>query len=113
MRFETPAEIRMMRGFGGDMVTHNVVTEAVYARQLGIHFAVLNSISNPATGLKPYTYEDMQDSVARIAAGAVPVVLEVIARIPELDHTCGYGCIGEPFEGSYTNKQKKLSSIPE
>jgi 5'-methylthioadenosine phosphorylase len=112
MRFETPAEIRMMRGLGGDMVTHNVVTEAVYARQLGIHFAVLNSVSNPATGLKPYTYEDMQDSVTRIAAGAVPVVLEVIARIPKLEHTCGYGCIGEPFEGSYTNKQKKLSSDP-
>lgn len=109
MRFETPAEIRMMRGMGGDMVSHNVVTEAIYARQLGIHFAVLNSVSNPATGVKPYTYEDMQDSVARIAAGAVPVVLEVIARIPELDHTCGYGCIGEPYDGSYTSKTKKLS----
>lgn len=109
MRFETPAEIRMMRGLGGDMVSHNVVTEAIYARQLGIHFAVLNSISNPATGVKPYTYEDMQDSVARIAAGAVPVVLEAIARIPKLEHTCGYGCIGEPYEGSYTSKQKKLS----
>ena len=109
MRFETPAEIRMMRGMGSDMVSHNVVTEAIYARQLGIHFAVLNSISNPATGVKPYTYEDMQDSTARIAAGAVPVVLEVIARIPGLEHTCGYGCIGEPYEGSYTNKTKKLS----
>ena len=108
MRFETPAEIRMMRGMGGDTVSHNVVTEAIYARQLGIHFAVLNSVSNPATGVKPYTYEDMQDSVARIAAGAVPVVLAVIARIPELDHTCGYGCIGEPYDGSYTSKTKKL-----
>ena len=64
-----PAEIRMMRGMGADMVSHNVVTEAIYARQLGMHFAVLNSVSNPATGVKPYTYEDMQDSVARIAAG--------------------------------------------
>jgi 5'-methylthioadenosine phosphorylase len=109
MRFETPAEIRMMRIMGGDMVSHNVVTEAIYARQLGIHFAVLNSISNPATGVKPYTYEDMQDSVARIAAGAVPVVLEVIARIPDLEHTCGYGCTGEPYEGSYTSKTEKLS----
>ena len=56
-----------------------------------------------------YTYEDMQDSVARIAAGAVPVVLEVIARIPELEHTCGHGCTGEPYDGSYTSKTKKLS----
>ena len=33
-RFETPAEIRMMRSWGADFVTHNVGTEAIYARQL-------------------------------------------------------------------------------
>jgi hypothetical protein len=32
----------------------------------------------------------------------------VIARIPALEHTCGYGCIGEPYDGSYTSKTKKL-----
>ncbi|MCH8802279.1 MAG: MFS transporter [Chloroflexi bacterium] len=50
-RFETPAEIRMMRSWGADFVTHNVGTEAIYARQLGIRFAALNSVSNPAVGV--------------------------------------------------------------
>lgn len=108
MRFETPAEIRMMREMGGDIVCHNVVTEAVYARQLGIHFAALNSISNPATGVRPYSYEDMQESTAYIAAGAVPIVLECIVRIKSMEQTCGYGCTGEPYRGSYTNPMKKL-----
>lgn len=103
-RFETPAEVRMMRTLGGDMVTHNVVTEAIYARQLGMHFALLQSISNPATGVRPFTYENMQDSVGRIAKGAVPVLLEAIRRVPEIQHTCGIGCTGEPYEGSYTRK---------
>lgn len=104
-RFETPAEVRMMRALGGDLVTHNVVTEAIYARQLGMHFALLQSVSNPATGVRPYTYEDMQDSVSRIAAASVPVLLEVIRRVADTKHTCGTGCTGEPYQGIYTRKK--------
>jgi len=102
-RFETPAEIRMMRGLGADWVSHNVGTETIYARQLGIHFALLNSVSNPAVGTRAFTFEDMQNSVQRITAGSVPIVLKCIARVPNLQHTCGTECTGEPYEGSYTN----------
>jgi len=104
-RFETPAEVRMMRTLGGDMISHNVVTEAIYARQLGIHFALLNSISNPATGLRPFSFEDMQNSVARISARAVPIVLEAVRAVARQSHTCGTGCTGEPYRGSYTKKE--------
>ncbi len=103
-RFETPAEIRMMRTWGADFVTHNVGTEAVYARQLGIRFAVLNSVSNPAMGVRPFDYEDMRNAVARITAGAVPVVLESIARVPALDLSHEPLCDGERKLGSYTGK---------
>lgn len=105
-RFETPAEIRMMRKMGADWVSHNVGTETIYARQLGIHFALLNSVSNPAVGTRPFTFEDMQNSVQRITAGAVPIVLECIARVPNLQHTCGIECTGEPYEGSYTKPKE-------
>ncbi len=103
-RFETPAEIRMMRTWGADFVTHNVGTEAVYARQLGIRFAVLNSVSNPAMGVRPFDYEDMRDAVARITAGAVPIVLESVARVPNLDLSHEPLCDGERKLGSYTGK---------
>ncbi len=102
-RFETPAEIRYLRLIGGDLVSHNVVTEAVYARQLGMHFALLNSVSNPAVGVEPFTFSDMQKSVQRIARGTVPILLECIARMPKLKQTCGYGCTVESVEGSFTD----------
>ena len=102
-RFETPAEIRRMRLIGADLVTHNVVTEAVYARQLGMHFALLNSVSNPAVGVKPFTFQDMQESVQRIAQGAVPILLECIVRAANLKHSCGFTCIGQPVEGTFTD----------
>ena len=105
-RFETPAEIRMMRALGADWVSHNVGTETIYARQLGIHFALINSVSNPAVGTRPFTFEDMQNSVQRITAGSVPIVLECIARIPNLEHTCGTECTGEPYEGIYTKPKE-------
>jgi 5'-methylthioadenosine phosphorylase len=101
-RFETPAEIRLMRQGGADLVSLNVATEAVYARQLGIHFALLCSISNPAVGLGPFSFQGMQASVSRIATGSVPIVLRCIARVPTLEHACGDGCTGERYTGSYT-----------
>ena len=106
-RFETAAEIKMMRGMGADFVTHNVGTEAVYARQLGIRFAALNSVSNPAVGVRPFTYEEMQNSVARITAQSVPIILECVARIPTLDNSYDPICDGERYEGTYTSKSAK------
>ena len=106
-RFETVAEIKMMRVMGADFVTHNVGTEAVYARQLGIRFAALNSVSNPAVGVRSFTYEDMQNSVARITAQSVPIILECVARIPTLDNSYDPICDGERYEGSYTSKSAK------
>ena len=102
-RFETPAEIRMMRIMGADHVSHNVGTEATYARQLGIHFAVLNSISNPANGVRPYEYEDMQNGVQKIAAYAVPIVLEAVLRIDEIRDEIDPDSAGKSYEGTYTN----------
>ena len=101
-RFETPAEIRMMRVMGGDHVTHNVGTEAIYARQLGIHFAVLNSVSNPAMGVRSFEYEDMQNGVQQIAAYAVPIVLEAVSRIDDIRDQIDPESAGRSYDGSYT-----------
>lgn len=106
-RFETPAEIRMMRILGSDHVSHNVVTEAIYARQLGIHFAALNSISNPAVGVRSFTYEDMQNGVQQIAAHAVPIVLEAVTRIDNIRDSIRPDAIEQRYEGSYTNPSEE------
>jgi purine nucleoside phosphorylase len=50
-RFETPAEIRMAQALGAGMVAHHQASEAIYARELGIHFAALAYVSNIGAGL--------------------------------------------------------------
>ena len=95
--YETPAEIRFYRSIGGDFVTHNVATEAIYARQLGMHFAVINSVSNPAEGVRPFTVDEELDVGKKIAAGAIPVVLETLVRLKGHEPECGINCTGERY----------------
>ena len=94
-RFETPAEIRMYRTLGGDHVSHNVVTEAIYARQLGMHFAVLDSVSNPAEGVRRFTRTSIRTTGDAIARGAIPVVLKAVVELSQLRPVCGSTCTGE------------------
>ena len=112
-RFETAAEIRAIRILGGDLTSLNIATCAVYARQLGIRFAALCSIANPAVGVRPFTFKDMQASVQRIAKQAIPIVLEVIARIPTDEAAMAPEPIstGEQFQGSYTNPDSESHRI--
>ncbi len=98
-RYETPAEIRMYAKLGGDLVTHNVGTEAIYARQMGMHFAALQSISNPAEGVRPFTIAEEMSDGSRISRRAVPIVLDAVRMVAEVPASCGIGCTGEPFDG--------------
>ncbi len=104
-----------MRILGADLTSENIATCAIYARQLGIRFGAICSIANPAVGVRPFDFKDMQASVQRIAAFAVPVVLEVIARIPGDPDAMGPEIVstGEVFEGSYTNPDSESHRIVE
>lgn len=51
-RFESPGEIRMARSAGADMVAHHHASEAIYSRELGIHFAGMSYVTNIAAGLE-------------------------------------------------------------
>ncbi len=60
-RFETPAEIRMARIMGGDLVGMTGCPEVVLARELGIPYASVGVVSNLCAGM-----EDQPLSVAEI-----------------------------------------------
>ncbi|QVQ53721.1 purine-nucleoside phosphorylase [Spiractinospora alimapuensis] len=49
--FETPAEIRMLRGLGADVVGMSTVLEAIAAREAGADVAALSLVTNVAAGL--------------------------------------------------------------
>jgi 5'-methylthioadenosine phosphorylase len=50
-RFETPAEIRMFRSWGADIIGMTGAPEAVYAREAGMNYAALAVVTNLAAGL--------------------------------------------------------------
>jgi len=51
--YETPAEIRMIRKFGGDAVGMSTVHEAIYASCAGLKVGSISCITNYAAGLSP------------------------------------------------------------
>jgi 5'-methylthioadenosine phosphorylase len=83
-RFETPAEIRMFARWGGDVVTMNVGTEIAYARMLGMNYACLIAISNPAEGVAPWDFAEMPPLYRRINPISVDILLSALPRIAAL-----------------------------
>jgi 5'-methylthioadenosine phosphorylase len=65
-RFETPAEIRMFRQWGADVVGMTNVPEAVLAREAGLCYAVVSLVSNWAAGIQktPLTHEEHLEVMA-------------------------------------------------
>jgi purine-nucleoside phosphorylase len=64
--YETPAEVRMVRGLGASAVGMSTVVEAIAARWAGIELAGISLITNPGAGVteEPLSHADV------LAAGA-------------------------------------------
>lgn len=83
-RFESAAEIRMFDQWGGDVVTMNVGTEIAYARMLGMNYACLLVISNPAEGVAPWDFAEMPPLYRRINPVSLDIVLASLPAIAAL-----------------------------
>ena len=80
-RFETAAEVRMMGQWGADLVTMSIGTEMTYARMMGIHYAALVSISNPAEGVGAWEWETLKQVYPRINPLSLRIVLAAIPKV--------------------------------
>lgn len=67
--FETPAEIRMMRGLGADLVGMSTVPEVIIARHCGLRVAAISVVTNLAEGLSDLAISHEQ-VMAHAAIGA-------------------------------------------
>lgn len=84
-RFESVAEIEMMDQMGGDVVTHNLASEILYSRMLGIHYANMVVISNPAEGKGDWDFSLMEELYPRVNPLSLDIILAALPRIAELE----------------------------
>ncbi|MET8142231.1 purine-nucleoside phosphorylase [Sphaerisporangium sp. NPDC005288] len=79
--YETPAEIRMLRTLGGDLVGMSTVLEAVAAREAGAEVLGISLVTNPGAGLagEPLNHEEVLE-VGRATAARMGVLLAKVVN---------------------------------
>jgi len=80
--FETPAEIRMLRGLGADLVGMSTVLEAIAARAEGVEVFALSLVTNLAAGMTgaPLDHQEVLAAGAAAAARMGKLLRELVAR---------------------------------
>lgn len=81
--YETPAEVRMLRGLGADAVGMSTVPEVLVARALGIRVAGVSAITNSASGVTgaPVSHAEVLDVGRQIATKFESLVTDFVAAL--------------------------------
>jgi purine-nucleoside phosphorylase len=73
--YETPAEVRMLRALGADLVCMSTVPEVIAARRLGLDVAAVACVANRGAGMEaagPIRHSDVLETVRRAVTRAGP-----------------------------------------
>ena len=81
--YETPAEIRYLRGIGADLVGMSTVPEVIAAAHLGIRVLGISCVTNMAAGIldQPITAEEVLETGERVKADFEALLRAVIPRM--------------------------------
>jgi purine-nucleoside phosphorylase len=81
--YETPAEIRMLRALGADVVGMSTVWETIAARHLGLEVLALSLVTNLAAGLsgEPLDHAEVLEAGRASAERMGTLLAEVVDRL--------------------------------
>lgn len=81
--FETPAEIRMIKALGGDLVGMSTVVEAIVARHMGMRVCAVSLVSNLAAGISPVplSHKDVSEAGEKAAPLFTRLVTSAIEQM--------------------------------
>ncbi|MBI3522764.1 MAG: purine-nucleoside phosphorylase [Chloroflexi bacterium] len=79
--FETPAELRMLRGFGADAVGMSTVPEVLVARHMGMRILAIATVTDMATGIPGQIEHVHHEDVLAVADRAGKRLGEVIKGV--------------------------------
>lgn len=82
--YETPAEINMFRGAGGDAVGLSTVPEVIVAAHAELKVLGVSCISNMAAGVlnQPLSHKEVIETTEKVQDDFLKFVKEVIAELP-------------------------------
>lgn len=89
-RFETPAEIRMYKLLGGDLVGMTSVPEVCLAKEAGLCYATVAAVTNFAAGISetPLTHQEVLDAMEENALNLRALLMQTILDITD-ERQCG------------------------
>ena len=81
--YETPAEIRMLRALGADLVGMSTVHETIAAREAAAQVLAVSLVTNPAAGMtgQPLSHDDVLEAGRQSATRMGSLLGSVIARL--------------------------------
>ena len=94
-RFETPAEIKMFKMLGADLVGMTNVPEVVLAREAGLCYSTVALSTNYAAGISPtvLTHHEVLDVMAANVDKVRTLLMELIPHLAE-EHNCNCRQLG-------------------
>jgi purine-nucleoside phosphorylase len=82
--YETPAEVRMLRGLGADAVGMSTVPEAIAARWCGLRVCGVSLVTNPGAGItgEPLSHAEVLAAAEAAGPNLARVIGRFVAELP-------------------------------
>ena len=81
--YETPAEIKMLRTIGADMVGMSTVPECIAAHHMGVQVAAVSCVTNMAAGIEneKLDHADIKDQAAKVMHQFSELLIKFVSKI--------------------------------